>query len=556
MASHCIEKWPTSSMRAAYTVGILVFQLLIPILVLAVVHVAIANHLNAHRLSTNTGSKEGAGGGGGSTGRNGSLKGSTLKKISKSSIFRIRSKKKHQHMILDESHAVGVPGKRAILNGNDNALYNISSDDACKFLQPPSTTMAIETGVGVGSKQNSARVTDYEQQTSNGFPLNGSNANATTAATTTEGNPMEIASPIATSTVLEPDSLAISLRTGNSITTGERGKNDRRDLEGRHSFGETNTNLPNPFQVKFKSNIGVCITFREFCQLSDGKTNNNGHKKRIELANHNNVSSSSSPSKIQESCCAAVEVERKLSHNGCQSLEASPDKTCARTSPTIGNEKHDSAFLVGPITDEVKLNGGAAQPNGNSTTIVMPVAPTAFAPSPSGNKNGSASSKRTKKELARNKRTTIILLLVSVIFTVSWLPWHLLTLWADLYPNFTSTSNLYMLYAVSHIIAMSSAVTNAVLYGWLNTNLRRELTQVSQGYQVVLFHSKFERGSILSETFSFKYNLLSSSVDAAAAADVPHFKLHSTSRYSPAFHFTCTTYVNSNAYVTIDPGWK
>ena len=193
-------------------------------------------------------------------------------------------------------------------------------------------------------------------------------------------------------------------------------------------------------------------------------------------------------------------MERKCSPTtGCQS--ESGVKSCVSTPspPSIGNEKHEPAFLVGPITEE-RLNsnsssgGVGAQLNGNTLTIDIPAATTttAFAPSPSsGNKNGSTSSKRTKKELARNKRTTIILLLVSVIFTVSWLPWHLLTLWADLYPNFTSTSNLYMLYAVSHIIAMTSAVTNAVLYGWLNTNLRRELTQVrkSQGYYTTNFSS-------------------------------------------------------------------
>ena len=31
---------------------------------------------------------------------------------------------------------------------------------------------------------------------------------------------------------------------------------------------------------------------------------------------------------------------------------------------------------------------------------------------------------------------------------------------------------------MSHVLAMSSCVSNPVLYGWLNTNLRKELLKV------------------------------------------------------------------------------
>ena len=80
------------------------------------------------------------------------------------------------------------------------------------------------------------------------------------------------------------------------------------------------------------------------------------------------------------------------------------------------------------------------------------------------------------KELHRNNRITIFLLTVTIIFGISWLPWNLFNVYVDFYPDINMTArDLYLLLAVCHLIAMSSATTNAIFYGFLHTGIRKEL---------------------------------------------------------------------------------
>lgn len=87
--------------------------------------------------------------------------------------------------------------------------------------------------------------------------------------------------------------------------------------------------------------------------------------------------------------------------------------------------------------------------------------------------------RRAHREMYRNKRTTILLSTIAVAFAVSWLPWHVVNLMADFhYKGFRDdTRYFYTVFGACHIIAMSSACFNPILYGWLNTNLRRELLE-------------------------------------------------------------------------------
>ncbi|XP_039293547.1 neuropeptide F receptor [Nilaparvata lugens] len=93
-------------------------------------------------------------------------------------------------------------------------------------------------------------------------------------------------------------------------------------------------------------------------------------------------------------------------------------------------------------------------------------------------------SRRAKRELQRNRKTTMLLSGVAVLFAVSWLPLGVFTLTADLLfppgadPNPASARQLYLTLAACHALAMSSAVSNPVVYGWLNTNIRQELLQL------------------------------------------------------------------------------
>ncbi|XP_014255781.1 neuropeptide F receptor-like [Cimex lectularius] len=94
-------------------------------------------------------------------------------------------------------------------------------------------------------------------------------------------------------------------------------------------------------------------------------------------------------------------------------------------------------------------------------------------------------SRRAQRELQRNKRTTMLLSGVAVLFAVSWLPLGLFSLWADLLYTADSAKetsfspeSFFVALAACHVIAMSSAVSNPIVYGWLNSNIRRELLQL------------------------------------------------------------------------------
>lgn len=91
----------------------------------------------------------------------------------------------------------------------------------------------------------------------------------------------------------------------------------------------------------------------------------------------------------------------------------------------------------------------------------------------------SSCSERLNKELSRNRRATMVLSTIAIIFTISWLPWNVLNLVADFHPASMSPRDLYVAFAACHLVAMTSAVTNPFLYGWLNTNLRQELVRVA-----------------------------------------------------------------------------
>lgn len=72
---------------------------------------------------------------------------------------------------------------------------------------------------------------------------------------------------------------------------------------------------------------------------------------------------------------------------------------------------------------------------------------------------------------------------VAVLFAISWLPLGIFSLIADVLfnadnPLKISLQSLYVALAVCHITAMSSAVSNPVVYGWLNSNIRHEFLQL------------------------------------------------------------------------------
>ncbi|XP_054156871.1 neuropeptide Y receptor type 2-like [Oppia nitens] len=91
--------------------------------------------------------------------------------------------------------------------------------------------------------------------------------------------------------------------------------------------------------------------------------------------------------------------------------------------------------------------------------------------------NQNNNNKCINKEMHRNNRVTIFLVTLTAIFSVSWLPLNVFNIYVDFNPDVgLSTRDLFLVLAVCHLIAMSSATTNAILYGFLHTAIRNELT--------------------------------------------------------------------------------
>lgn len=85
---------------------------------------------------------------------------------------------------------------------------------------------------------------------------------------------------------------------------------------------------------------------------------------------------------------------------------------------------------------------------------------------------------KLKRDLRRNTRATMVLLNICIVFTVSWLPWNSLNLLAEFHPTLMDPKDLYLAFAICHMAAMSSAITNPILYGWLNSNIRHEMIRM------------------------------------------------------------------------------
>jgi uncharacterized membrane protein YgcG len=76
----------------------------------------------------------------------------------------------------------------------------------------------------------------------------------------------------------------------------------------------------------------------------------------------------------------------------------------------------------------------------------------------------------------------LILSCIAIVFALSWLPMTAFTLLVQFHPGLvTSASTMYLTFAICHMTAMSTAVTNPLLYGWLNTNFRREFRGLGGG---------------------------------------------------------------------------
>lgn len=86
---------------------------------------------------------------------------------------------------------------------------------------------------------------------------------------------------------------------------------------------------------------------------------------------------------------------------------------------------------------------------------------------------------RIIREIYRNRRVTNTLLIVTGAYAFCWIPWNLVNSYLDFFPTpMIPADMIYSLLACCHVIAMTSATINALLYGYTNSNIRRELRRL------------------------------------------------------------------------------
>ncbi|XP_064631305.1 neuropeptide F receptor-like [Lineus longissimus] len=96
-----------------------------------------------------------------------------------------------------------------------------------------------------------------------------------------------------------------------------------------------------------------------------------------------------------------------------------------------------------------------------------------------GNVTTPSNQRRQEREAARKRKTNLLLLMIAVVFALSWLPLNVLNVLLD-YKKLDNLKNInwVLLISICHMIVLSSACTNPMLYGWLNDNFKKEFIKV------------------------------------------------------------------------------
>lgn len=103
--------------------------------------------------------------------------------------------------------------------------------------------------------------------------------------------------------------------------------------------------------------------------------------------------------------------------------------------------------------------------------------------------------RKKEAEERRKKKTNQLLIAIAAIFAVSWLPLNIFNLitFSDLKSEMMHPEIGNLIFAVCHMMGMSSACSNPLLYGWLNDNFRKEFNEILCKCQCTNLLSKFSR---------------------------------------------------------------
>ena len=84
---------------------------------------------------------------------------------------------------------------------------------------------------------------------------------------------------------------------------------------------------------------------------------------------------------------------------------------------------------------------------------------------------------KKKSSRQRIRKTNVLLLSIAVIFGISWLPLNILNILMDVM-KWDDSATYRISFAICHMIGMSSACSNPLLYGWLNENFKKEFVDI------------------------------------------------------------------------------
>ncbi|KAG1651878.1 Neuropeptide F receptor [Nymphon striatum] len=80
--------------------------------------------------------------------------------------------------------------------------------------------------------------------------------------------------------------------------------------------------------------------------------------------------------------------------------------------------------------------------------------------------------------ISRKRKTNQLLIAIACIFAMTWLPLNILNLVSDFGAVFENRETFNIVFAICHMIGMTSACSNPILYGWLNENFQKEFVDI------------------------------------------------------------------------------
>lgn len=96
----------------------------------------------------------------------------------------------------------------------------------------------------------------------------------------------------------------------------------------------------------------------------------------------------------------------------------------------------------------------------------------------------SNSQRKQPRSVMRHRKNVILLTAASLSFVVTWLPWAIINLLADVNYKIFEGVDFLLLHTITHAFAMLSVCINPLVYGWFNTAIRR-------GIEIMIFQKNY-----------------------------------------------------------------